>query len=152
MVRPARAEEAQGISELALRSKAAWGYDAEFLDRCRPSLTLTPDDIRSHPVFVAEAEGVVGGFYSLRRRGSELELDNLFIEPARMRQGVGSILLEHALEHTKRLGYERMLVESDPWAEGFYLHAGGVRIREVASTVQQGRFLPLIAFDLKAPL
>ena len=33
MLRPARPGEAAALSDLALRSKAHWGYDQAFLDR-----------------------------------------------------------------------------------------------------------------------
>jgi len=42
LVRPARPDEASTLSELAVRSKAWWGYDVAFLDRCRRELETIP--------------------------------------------------------------------------------------------------------------
>ena len=39
-VRSARAGEAASLTALCLRSKAHWGYDAEFMRLCVPSLTV----------------------------------------------------------------------------------------------------------------
>jgi hypothetical protein len=44
LIRPARPDECELLSELALRSKGCWGYDAEFLEACRAELTLVPED------------------------------------------------------------------------------------------------------------
>ena len=41
-IRSARPEEAETLSALALRSKAYWGYPADFMEACREELTLTP--------------------------------------------------------------------------------------------------------------
>lgn len=148
-IRLARREEAQALSELALRSKAVWGYGAEFLERCRPLLTLTPEYIDQHLVFAAEARGQVAGFYALLAGGDvEIRLDLLFVAPALVRRGIGARLLEHALEQARHAGYARMVVESDPWAEGFYVRAGAVRVGEVPSAAEEGRSLPVLVFRL----
>lgn len=41
-IRRARLDERQVLTELALRSKAHWGYDRVFLDRARPELEFGP--------------------------------------------------------------------------------------------------------------
>ena len=81
-IRPALPEEAQLLSELALRAKGHWGYDQDFLEACRSELTLTPDYIAASPVFVLEEGAHVIGFYGLREQGNELELLYLFVEPS----------------------------------------------------------------------
>ncbi|NIQ29145.1 MAG: GNAT family N-acetyltransferase, partial [Acidobacteria bacterium] len=53
-----------------------------------------------------------------------------------------------AVNRARSLGYERLLVQSDPNAEGFYLRLGAERIGEVPSRVQPGRLLPLLLFPL----
>jgi hypothetical protein len=35
-IRSANPDEADFLTELALRSKAVWGYSQDFLDSCRP--------------------------------------------------------------------------------------------------------------------
>lgn len=145
-IRPAREDEAALLSGLALRSKAVWGYSRAFLDRCRPVLAVDAAYVRSNPVYVAEADGSVVGFCSLREREPDIEVDLLFVEPGLIGRGVGRALLVHALEVAAKMGYGRAVVESDPYAEAFYLRSGGRRIGTVASTVEEGRELPLVEF------
>ena len=42
-IRAARVGEAGFLSELALRSKAHWGYDAAFIEACRDELSVDAD-------------------------------------------------------------------------------------------------------------
>ncbi len=147
-IRPARAGEAGLLSDLALRSKAHWGYDAEFLEACRAELTIPADYITNAPVFVLEEDGRVVGFYGLREQGTELELLYLFVEPAAIGGGHGKRLWEHAVETAVRLGFQKISIESDPYAEAFYLAMGARRVGEVPSSLRAGRALPLLEFSL----
>lgn len=161
-IRPARPVEAALISELALRAKGYWGYNAEFLDACRAELTVTPDDIARHPFYVVETHGRIAGFYSLRAMASfddaaisasektvrEVELNHLYVEPSAIGRGFGKSLWAHALKTAGRLGFGRMIIPADPFAEPFYLRMGAVRAGEVASGSIGGRMLPLLHFDL----
>jgi hypothetical protein len=47
--------------------------------------------------------------------------------------------------------YERLLIQSDPFAEGFYLRLGADRIGEVPSQALPGRVLPLLVYPLREP-
>src|SRR5262245_51023913 len=63
-IRRARADEAQALTDLSLRSKAVWGYDASFLARCRAAMTLMPEKLRAHPFYVATDDtGRLLGYY-----------------------------------------------------------------------------------------
>ena len=55
--------EAAALSELALRSKAHWGYDADFLRDCREELTVQPRQIAKSMIRLAEDRAGIGGFY-----------------------------------------------------------------------------------------
>ena len=52
-IRPARADEAEFLTGLSLRSKAYWGYDAAFLARCRAVMTVKAGSIESMPSAVS---------------------------------------------------------------------------------------------------
>ncbi|HEY0378304.1 MAG TPA: GNAT family N-acetyltransferase [Pyrinomonadaceae bacterium] len=145
-IRPARAGEAGLLGDLALRSKAHWGYDAHFLEACRAELTISEGYIRRAPVFVLEEGGRVVGFYGLREQGAELELLYLFVEPSAIGGGHGRKLWEHAVWTTARLGFQTLTIESDPYAEAFYLAMGARRVGEVPSSSLPGRVLPLLHF------
>jgi GNAT superfamily N-acetyltransferase len=147
-IRAASAGEAGLLSDLALRSKAHWGYDADFLEKCRAELTVPEDYITSAPVFVLEEGGRVVGFYGLRGQGAVLELLYLFVEPEAIGGGRGRLLWAHAVETAARLGFRKITIESDPYAEAFYLAMGACRVGEVVSSLRPGRTLPLLEFSL----
>lgn len=148
-IRRAIPEEARQIGELALRSKAYWGYDAEFMEACRPLLMLRPEYIAAHPVFVIEVQGRIAGFYSLSGTEIEVELDHLFVDPSTIGRGYGTRLFRHAVQTAAQLGFRRMVIESDPNAEPFYRAMGSVRFGERSSPVGTDRRLPLLRLDLE---
>ena len=147
-LRPARAGEASLLSELALRSKSHWGYPPAFLEACRAELTLSADYLNASPVFVLEESERVVGFYGLREQGSELELLYLFVEPLAINRGYGKRLWAHAVEMAAKLGFQKIKIESDPYAEAFYQAMGARRTGVVHSALQAGRTLPIMEFLL----
>jgi GNAT superfamily N-acetyltransferase len=142
LLRPARADEAEPLSELALASKGHWGYDAEFLEACRDELTVTPE----HRAVVAEQDGRVAGFYALTGEPPEVDLAMMFVDPAWIGRGVGRALWEHAVDAAARSGAERVTIDAEPHAEAFYLAMGAVRVGEAASGSIPGRTLPRLVF------
>jgi GNAT superfamily N-acetyltransferase len=148
IIRHTHIHEAGFLTELALRSKAHWGYDADFLAACFPLLTVSTDSIAHGWVYVLEDEGQIVGFYSLMTPAETTELDMLFIEPAHIGRGYGAQLFRHACHTAYALGVRRLTVESDPDAEPFYVRMGMERFGERESTLRAGRMLPLLALTL----
>jgi GNAT superfamily N-acetyltransferase len=146
-IRRARPEEAGAISELAFRSKGHWGYDTAFLEASREDLTISPQEIASTPVYVHETGDGIAGFYTLLpHEDGTAELDDLFVDPAAIGQGVGRRLWEHAVALAREMGARELVFQSDPHAEGFYQAMGAERAGESESTVIPGRKLPLMRF------
>jgi GNAT superfamily N-acetyltransferase len=149
-IRRARPAETGVLSALALRSKAHWGYDADFLAACRDDLTLSPEEIATSAVYVCDGVDAPLGYYRLvLLDGGVAELDALFVEPAAMGQGIGKRLWWHAVATAAKLGCAEMVWQSDPQAEGFYLAMGARRAGESESTVSPGRMLPFMRFRLQ---
>ena len=148
-IRSAQPSEAAVLSDLALRSKAVWGYSPQFIAACRPTLRLTSQFIDAVPVFLLEVEEMRAGFYALEDWSGQADLSFFFIEPSFIRQGWGRILWEHAIHSAVRMGYSSLRIESDPNAEPFYVKMGARRTAEVPSPVMAGRRLPLLQYDLK---
>jgi GNAT superfamily N-acetyltransferase len=147
-IRPARADEADLLTDLGLRAKAVWGYDAGFLARCRTVMTVKAANIESRPHFVAELNGRIAGFYGLEPEAEGVGLDYLFVEPELIGRGVGRALWTHAIAGARRLGHRALIVVSDPNAEGFYLKMGCRRIGTRPSELENGRQLPLLRLAL----
>jgi GNAT superfamily N-acetyltransferase len=147
-IRRARPDEAEALTELALRSKGHWGYSPAFLEACRSELTVSPREIDDGGVYVVESEGEVAGFYRLSGAPPAGRLEDLFVDPAAIGRGLGRRLLGHAVATACRAGFRELEVEADPNAEAFYLSRGATRIGEVESPVQVGRMLPVLRIDL----
>lgn len=144
--RKAGPDDAEALSSLAFRAKASWGYDIEFMKRCRDELTYSGDDIDA-PRFrfqVCEFKDEIVGFYALEMLSKkEGELEGLFVKPEYLRKGIGKLLIERLREEAMLLGIGTVTIQGDPNAEDFYLAIGArpAGYRESASI--PGRFLPV---------
>jgi GNAT superfamily N-acetyltransferase len=153
-IRQALPEEAGLLSSIAIESKAYWGYSAAFMEACAEELTVTDLDIQCDKLIyaVAERNEQVVGYYALEWLSpSELELDALFVTTAHIGTGVGRALLEHAKVIAAARGAQRMLIQSDPNAERFYLAAGAAPLGRRESASIPGRYLPLLSIALNQP-
>lgn len=151
-LRSASPAEAACLSDLAIRSKAHWGYTEAFLDACRAELSYSPRQIEDDSVdFVVGMVGdTVAGFYALKKlSGSEFELEALFVEPNFIGQGIGRALLDHAKSTVVRDGGKRIVIQGDPHAEKFYRSAGGRLTGYRNSESIRGRKLPLFTIDIE---
>lgn len=148
-IRRARPDEARVLSDLALRSKGYWGYDPSFLEACREALTISPEEVRDTPMFVLDEEGQIAGFSGLAGEPPEGTLEYLFLDPERIGKGYGKLLWRHAVDTARELGFEQLMIESEPNAEAFYQAMGAEPSGAIESTVQPGRFLPLLRLKLR---
>lgn len=149
-IRPARPEEAPELSELALRSKGHWGYDAAFLAACREELTLRPAELAAHRTVVAEREGRLLGLATLVGAPPVGELGMLFVAPEAIGRGVGSALYRHVLATAQELGFARLELDADPNAEPFYRAMGAEVVGTSPSGSIPGRVLPRMAMRVDA--
>jgi N-acetylglutamate synthase-like GNAT family acetyltransferase len=140
--------EAANLSALALRSKALWGYDAVFMEACRAPLTVDPEAIAKCPFYVLDEGGTITGFYGLSGQPPRGEIEFLFVDPESVRSGRGQRLARHFLALARRLGFEEIDVSADPFAEGFYVAMGALRIAEVPSDAIPNRLVPRLRFSL----
>src|SRR5579862_699879 len=148
-IRAALPSEAPLLSALAMRAKAHWGYDREFLERVRPLLTFSAADLEAGPTFVLERAGVAVGVSRIVGAPPEGELSDLWLEPSLIGRGLGRAMLRHAVAFAAERGFASPLIKSDPFAEGFHLAMGAVRIGEAPAG--SGRNLPLLRIAVTAP-
>jgi N-acetylglutamate synthase-like GNAT family acetyltransferase len=143
-VRPAWTDEGPALSELALEAKAHWGYDAEFMARCRDELTITSRKIAKFRIRVAEINGERAGFSAMGVVERMADVEDLFVAPRFMGVGVGHCLMQDMLDHARRHGIQFVQVEADPNATGFYEREGFRMCGQVPSGSIPGRKLPLM--------
>jgi len=117
----------------------------------RVALEVSPEQIAAGDVWVATAAGgSVAGIVALgsSEQPNTLDLDKLFVEPQRIRTGVGRALIAHAIGEARRRGAQRLTILSDPYAAGFYERTGARLIGEAPSDAIPGRSLPFYEIEL----
>src|SRR5690606_32308643 len=145
----ARATEAGTLTELALRSKAYWGYDAQFMEACRDELTLAAHEVTRRRTTVAERDGRILGFTTLEGEPPTGVLGMMFVDPQAIGQGIGRLLFEHTVATGRDLGFTRLTIDADPNAEPFYRAMGAVRTGDVPSGSVAGRVLPRMVVSVQ---
>lgn len=148
LIRRARPDEAGSLTALALRAKAHWPYDDALMAVFRRTIEITAADIAADIVLVHETDGVANGFGVLIATGTDAELDHLWVEPAAIGRGIGRVLFEAFAAAARRAGAARIVLNSDPHAEGFYRRLGAVRIGDHPVAEIPGRVLPRMAIRL----
>jgi len=150
-MRMAGAADAGVLSSLAFRSKASWGYDIEFMKRCREELTCSVTQIEApqFKVHVCDIEDSAVAFYSLELLDDErAELDALFVRPEFIGHGIGKMMVAHMLSEASALGIKVVSIQGDPNAEDFYRAIGAVPNGYRESVSIPGRYLPVFTLSI----
>lgn len=147
-LRPARLSEAESLTGLCMRSKAVWGYDAEFMTACRAELTITEEKLVQSAVQVAELDGRVVGMARLSVTGVDAELEALFVDPRELHAGIGRALFEWAVSVCRTRAVRTLAIEADPGAAAFYRRMGAVDAGLVPSGSIAGRFIPKLTLSI----
>lgn len=139
MIRTADVGDLPAIHELYVLSSLSNETD-------RVVLTAHPDALDFDGTAVVEGrtrvaadddDGRVVGFATIAVQGAVAELEDLFVDPARMGQGIGRALVVDAVVLARQQGADRMEVTANPHAVGFYTRVGFVAAGEA-----QTRFGP----------
>jgi GNAT superfamily N-acetyltransferase len=147
-LRTALDTEAEHLTELALRSKRAWGYDEDFMASVMPDMIVHPQYLQTEYGIVAERDGIRLGYAIVRIDGDVAFLRDLFVEPQYFRQGIGRALFLAAVEYARTNGASALRLSGDPNARGFYERLGMIQVDEEPSIVGAGRLLPIMHLDL----
>src|ERR1700730_15597631 len=130
-IRAARADDAAGLTQIAVRAIKHDGYDDVAISRFMPGLKVNLALIAAGLVFVAEDEqGVPLGYVVLRPTGMGglILLEGIFVDPVCSRGGVGTRLFAVAVEHARKMAGNVILIYSSPHSVGFYARLGAIRI------------------------
>lgn len=149
-LRRARPDEAGVLTALAMRSKAAWGYDEAFMERVAPEMAVTLEMFSDSRIVVAHDAAEILGYYRLQLRGAdETYLNDLFVAPAAIGTGIGRLLFESAVADARDAGARALVFESDPNAEPFYVHLGARRTGRNQALSDPKRLLPVMQYILR---
>jgi N-acetylglutamate synthase-like GNAT family acetyltransferase len=143
--------DADSLSSLAFRSKASWGYDIDFMKRCRAELTFSAEQIEAprNQFVICEVDDTLAGFYGLESQSEDTaELVALFVKPALLRQGIGRLLIRHMISEARQLGIRTVTIQGDPNAEDFYAAIGATAAGYRESASIPGRYLPVFRLGI----
>lgn len=150
-VRPARHNDAEALTIIAMSSKRSNGYDDAFMAACTEELRVTSASLDAHEYWVAES-GQPCGFVCL-----EVDPDGLagtvrsfFIEPGWQRRGIGRLLWATLEGSALDKGLKLLRLDADPEAEAFYRALGFSTVSRVPSGSISGRTLPHMQMGLSA--
>jgi len=150
-IRLAQAGEARALGALCVRSKAHWGYDAEFMRLSYRSLQIDAAAVELGRVFVAvdEASNLLGVADCCELpEPHAFDLLHLFVDPQALRRGVGRALFEAACTWCIVQGGTKLVILSDPNASACYQRLGALLIGEAPSDAVPDRALPLLEYRL----
>jgi GNAT superfamily N-acetyltransferase len=142
-VRPAGAADYEPLRELTFESKAHWGYDRDLVRSWADGLSFDSDCER----WVAELDGTIVAWAALAPPADGVAvLDHLWVDPAWMGRGLGSLLFRLAADRARELGAQRLEWSAEPNAVGFYEKLGGRKLRD--HLTEWGRLSPWMGLEL----
>lgn len=136
----ARERSLAEINGLIMRAKSHWAWPKGYLEHALPLHTLTPAYLHANHCFeVLAAEDELIGFVAVVTSGPRVVLDNLWVTPDRIGQGIGRYVCDFVFRLAREQGWQELWVLPDPPSEGFYRKAGFVDTGErVPSRVPVG--------------
>jgi GNAT superfamily N-acetyltransferase len=123
-IRLASKDERGQLEDLQRRASLALDDYREALVANPDAIQLPAEQIALGEVLVADIEGVIAGFAVILDRTDRAELDGLFVEPARWRQGIGNALVNAAIHLARDRGLSLVTVVASPTAWQFYEQCG----------------------------
>ncbi len=148
-IRRALPEEADVLSQIAFSAKAHWGYPRRWMEIWKPQLTFRPEYFEENEAWVAETNGIPVAFYVLQEKAGNAWIEDLWVSPDLIGQGIGKGLFLHAVELSRKHGYKTLQLEADPNAVGFYEKMGMYQVGERHSEVEnEPRILPIMEMKL----
>jgi len=125
-IRFATPEEREALGDLHRRSSMVWEEDRANLEAHPEVFGVPAEAIAEQRVRVAVGEeGEVLGFSGVADAGEGVcELEGLFVEPAIMRAGVGTALVEDVATRHAAAGLREIVLTTGPRTFGFYESLG----------------------------
>ena len=141
-IEKAQTEDSAILTDITHKGKAFWGYSPEQLERWKNELTITPEYIEKHETFKLSVDKDIIGYYSFWQLDHEtIKLDDIFLLPEHIGKGYGTVLMLDCIDRSKLLNAKRIILDSDPNAEGFYKRSGFETYNRLVSSIK-GRLLP----------
>jgi GNAT superfamily N-acetyltransferase len=147
-VEKATSNDNEILTEITKKSKAYWGYLEEQILQWNNNLTITKEYIKNNLVFKLVNDNTTIGYYSyLIKDEKNIKLDNLFLLPEYIGKGFGKYLINDFLNRMRIEKFEKIILDSEPNAEKFYLKIGFKKIGQFETSIKN-RFMPIMEMIL----
>ncbi len=139
-LRPATPADLDAVNAVIERAVMTWNLPERVKRLTLPSYRYHPHDLDHLHIVVAEDAGraLLGvaawepaSARDLPAGKTGLLLHGLYVDPDRQRAGVGSRLLDAAVNAAREQGFDGLLVKAQPAAEVFFLARGLERVPAV---------------------
>jgi GNAT superfamily N-acetyltransferase len=147
VIRSARPDEGARLKEIAIASKAFWGYELGKVTEWADKGDFSSERLNRLIVFVAEADGEEIGWASLEPRDGPWWLADLWVVPKWIGKGIGTRLFRRAAAQARDEGAGALEWEAEPNAIGFYEKMGARYVRKSALS-EWGRRLSVYGVEL----
>jgi len=88
------------------------------------------------------------GYYSFFHESeNSIKLDNLFVLPDFIGKGFGKLLMNDFLVRLQDLSVQKVVLNSEPNAESFYIKFGFVKIGQIETSIKD-RHLPIMELKI----
>jgi GNAT superfamily N-acetyltransferase len=130
------------VAAVYLRASLFNDGDRDHLMADPRHLVLEPDGLEQGRTHVAEKHGSVVGFASWVEAEDTVDLEDLFVEPTWMRQGVATALVVRIIDVLRSQGVSCLEVTANPHALGFYRAVG---FRDIGNAMTEFAMAPRMA-------
>ncbi len=148
MILKAEITDDEILTHITQQSKAYWGFPKEILLEWENLLTISKQYLRENKVFkLVIGEHIVGYYSYFSTDPTTIKLDNMFILPQYIGTGLGRVLMKDFIEKVRSAEFEKITLDAEPNAAGFYKKWGFVKVGELESSIKD-RFLPIMELKL----
>jgi GNAT superfamily N-acetyltransferase len=132
LIRDAETTDMDGLQRVFRRASLSNENDRGLLREHPEWLVLSDQGVLEGRTRVAvDEDGTLAGFASYLISDRVVELEDLFVDPPRMRQGIAAALVLDISARLHELGFETLEVTANPHAMAFYERMGFVELRTV---------------------
>ncbi len=142
----AKVDQAAVLSSLTIRSKKSWRYDDLFMEKMKEYLEVPESMIERDIVYTMNRGDELIGFFSLTNDGKNDYLEDFFLDPKYIGKGYGRKMWQYMIEIASNNMVMNIIIESEPFAEGFFEKMGAVKIGEKVSQAIDNRKLPIMSY------
>jgi GNAT superfamily N-acetyltransferase len=148
-IRLAGSGDAKILSDIAYSAKAHWGYPQQWMEVWKPQFNFPPSYFEEYESWTLELDGRLIAFYTLQEKNGNAWIENMWVLPEFIGNGIGRKLFIHAVSRSREIAYSKLQLEADPNAVGFYETMGMYKIGESSYQMNgKPRFLPVMEIML----